>query len=130
MYRLVLDRLTAAGLVTTTRGAVRRHSRLACPQVRAADVLAQVQQVLLADPARVARLWTADPRPASLASLAFSCRLLEIGWLPRDQRRLARANLRAIRATDPIRQAVSDIIEEARRTQASIGGSYIFIPTS
>jgi hypothetical protein len=129
MSRLVLDRLTAAGLVTTTRGAVRRHSRLSCPQPRGA-VLAQVQQVLVADPAWVAGLWTTDPRSASLASLAFSCRVLEVGWLPRDQRRLARANLRAIRASDPIGQAVCDIIAEARRTQASISGSYIFTPTS
>ena len=129
MYRLMLDRLTVAGLVTTTRGVVRRRSRLAWPQARA-DVFAQVQQVLLADPARVARLWTADPRPASLASLAFSCRVLEVGWLPRDQRRLARANLRAIRATDPIGQAVFDIIAETRRTQDSVSRSYIFTPTS
>jgi Golgi phosphoprotein 3 (GPP34) len=129
LNRLMLDRLTAAGLVTTTPGAVRRRSRLSRPQARA-DVFAKVQQVLLADPASVARLWTADPRLASLASLAYSCRVLEIGWLPRDQRRLAKANLRAIRATDPIGQAVFDIVEETRRTQLGTGGSYIFTPTS
>jgi Golgi phosphoprotein 3 (GPP34) len=130
MHRLMLDRLTAAGLVTTTKGVMRRLSRLSWPQARA-GVLTQVQQVLLADPAWVARLWATNPRPASLASLAFSCRVLDVGsLLPRDQRRLARANLRAIRATDPIGQAVFEIIEQARRTQAQVSGSYIFIPNS
>jgi hypothetical protein len=129
MYRLMLDRLTAAGLVTTTRGVVRRRSVLSWPQARA-DALARAQQVLLADPARVAGLWTADPWSASLASLALSCRVLEVGWLPRDQRRLARANLRTVRATDPIGQAVFDVIEQARRAETSINNSYIYIPTS
>lgn len=129
LYRLVLGRLTVAGLVTTTRGAVRQRSRLCWPQARS-DVLARVQQVLLADPAWVARVWTADPRSASLASLAYSGRIVEVGWLPRDQRRLARANLRAIRVTDPIGQAVFDVVEETRRGQTSISNSYLYIPTS
>jgi hypothetical protein len=127
LHRLMLDRLTAAGLVTTTKGVVRRHSHLAWPQAQA-DVFARVQQAVLADPASVGRLWAADPRLASLASLAYSCRVLEAGRLPRDQRRLAKANLRAIRATDPIGQAVFDIVQETRRTQLGTGGSYIFTP--
>jgi len=78
----------------------------------------------------VAGLWTADPWSASLASLAFSCRILEVGWLPRDQRRLARANVRAVRATDPIGQAVFDVIEQARRAKTRMNNSYVYIPTN
>jgi Golgi phosphoprotein 3 (GPP34) len=131
MYRLMLDRLTAAGLVTTTHGVMRQHNVLSWPQARS-DALARVQQVLLADPARVAGLWTTDPRSASLASLAFSCRVLEVGGLPRDQRRLAGANLRAVRATDPIGLAVLDVIERARRAKTAINSnySYIYTPTN
>jgi Golgi phosphoprotein 3 (GPP34) len=129
LHRLMLDRLTAAGLVTTTRGLVRRQSHLSWPQARA-DVFARVHPVLLADPARAAGLWTADPQSASLASLACSCRVVEVGWLPRDQRRLARANLRAVRDWDPIGQAVFDIIEETRPTLLRTSGSSTFTPNS
>jgi hypothetical protein len=113
----VLARLTGAGVVTTT-GTLRRHSYLVYPQARD-EAVARLQLALLTDPARVAGLWAADPWSASLASLAFACRVLEIGWLPRDHRRLAKANLRVIRGADPIGQAVSAVVEQARRSQTA-----------
>jgi hypothetical protein len=117
-YAQVLGRLRAAGLVTAARGALRQHNYLANPQPQA-DAYARVQQALLADPARVAGLWTADPWSAGLVSLAFACHVMEIRWLPRDQRRIAKTNLRLIQSSDPIGLAVSYLVEQARRSASA-----------
>jgi hypothetical protein len=110
----VLDRLSAAGLVTTAPGAFGRRSRLASPAARA-DAAARVEQAL-AGPARAAALWTADPWSASLTSLAFACRVLQVRWLPRGQRQAAKASLADIRRTDPIGQAVAALVYQGRRS--------------
>jgi hypothetical protein len=111
----VLDRLSAAGLVATAPGAFRRRSRLVSPAARA-DAAARVEQALLADPARAAALWTADPWSASLTSLAFACRVLQVRWLPRGQRQAAKANLAVIRRADPIGQAVAALAHQGGRS--------------
>jgi hypothetical protein len=111
----VLDRLSAAGLVTTSPGAFGRRSRLASPAARA-TVAARVEQALLAGPARAAALWTADPWSASLTSLAFACRVLQVRWLPRGQRQAAKASLAVIRRSDPIGQAVAALVHEGGRS--------------
>jgi hypothetical protein len=115
LHGQVLDRLSAAGLVTTSHGTFMRRSRLVSPAARA-DAAARVEQVLLADPARAVALWTADPWSASLTSLAFACGVLQVRWLPRGQRRAAKANLAVIRRTDPIGQAVAALVDQARRS--------------
>ena len=117
LHGQVLARLSAAGLVTTSRGMLRRRSYLAYPQAQA-EALDRVQGVVLADPALAAGLWSSDPWSAGLASLAFACHVIEIRWLPRDQRRTAKANLRVIRGNDPIGQAVFDLVEQARQSGA------------
>jgi hypothetical protein len=124
LRRVMLDRMVAAGLVTTRRGVLRRHSELAWPQARA-EVDARLQRVLLADPARVTAVWAADPRSASLASLAVGCGIFDTRWLPRDQRRVAKATLRALRAQDPIGEAVSDTVQRAKRTQDSFIATHV-----
>jgi hypothetical protein len=111
----VLDRLSAAGLITTSPGAFSRRSRLASPAARA-DAAARVEQALLADWGRAAALWTADPWSASLTSLAFACRVLQVRWLPRGQRQTAQANLAVIRRADPIGQAVAALVHEGSRS--------------
>jgi hypothetical protein len=115
LHGQVLDRLSAAGLVTTSPGPLRRRSRLVSPAARA-DAAARVEQALLADPARAAALWTADPWSASLTSLAFACRVLQVRWLPRDQRQSAKANLAVIRRTDPVGQAVAALVYQGGRS--------------
>jgi Golgi phosphoprotein 3 GPP34 len=115
LHAQVLARLSAAGLVTTSRPLLRRHSYLTYPQAQA-EALERVRHVVLADPALAAGLWSADPWAAALASLAYACHAMEVRWLPRDQRRTAKASLRVIRASDPIGQAVSDLVEQARRS--------------
>ena len=126
LHGQVLARLSAAGLVTTSHGMLRRPSYLAYPQVQG-DALQRVQSAVLADPARAAGLWASDPWSASLTSLAFACHVMEVRWLPRDQRRLAQANVRVIRGSDPIGQAVSDLVEQARRSAASSSNSAMMI---
>jgi hypothetical protein len=115
LHGQVLARLSAAGLVTTSRGMLRQRSYLAYPQAQA-SALDRVDRVVLSDPTLAAGLWARDPWSAGLASLAFACRVIEVRWLPRDQRRTAKANLRVIRGNDPIGQAVSDLVEQARRS--------------
>jgi hypothetical protein len=126
LHGQVLARLSAAGLVTTSRGMVRRRSYLAYPEAQA-EVFERVQSVVLADPARVAGLWASDPWSAGLASLASACHVIEVRWLPRNQRRVAKANLRLIRAGDPIGQAVSDLVEQARRSSSSSSATMIMV---
>jgi hypothetical protein len=126
LHGQVLARLSAAGLVTTSRGLLRRQSYLASSQPQA-EPFERVHRTVLADPAVAAGLWSADPWSAGLTSLAFACHVMEIRWLPREQRRTARANLRAIRASDPIGQAVSDLVEQARRSGASTGSTMMII---
>jgi hypothetical protein len=111
----VLGRLSAAGLITTSPSAFGRRSRLVSPAARA-DVAARVDQALLADSARAAAVWTADPWSASLTSLAFACRVLQVRWLPHGQRRTAQANLAVIRRTDPIGQAVAALVYQGGRS--------------
>jgi hypothetical protein len=111
----VLDRLSAAGLVTTSSGPFGRRSRLVSPAVRA-TVAARVKQALLAGPGRAAALWTADPWLASLTSLAFASRVLQVRWLPRDQRQAAKASLAVIRRSDPIGQAVAALVDQGGRS--------------
>jgi hypothetical protein len=113
----VLERLSAAGLVATVPGAFRRRSRLVSPAARA-DAAARVERALLADPARAAALWTADPWSASLTSLAFACQVLQVRWLPRGQRQAAKANLGVIRRADPIGQAVAAFAHQGGRSGA------------
>jgi hypothetical protein len=129
VHRQVLARLAAGSLVTTRRGVVRQHNYLAWPQGRA-EVTDRLVRVLVADPASVARLWAADPRSVGLASLAAGCGVFDIRWLPRDQRRLAGANLRAIRGSDPIGQAVADEVMRAKNDQqaAAIMPTTVFVP--
>jgi hypothetical protein len=115
LHGQVLGRLSAAGLVTTAHGTFRRRSRLVSPAARA-DAAARVEQALLADPVQAAALWTADPRSASLTSLAFACRLLQVRSLPRGQRRTAKASLAVIRRTDPIGLAVATLVNQASRS--------------
>jgi hypothetical protein len=129
LHAQVLARLSAAGLVTTSRGVLRRHSYLASHQPQA-DPLERVQRTVLADPALAPGLWSADPWSAGLTSLAFACHVMEVRWLPREQRRTAKANLRVIRASDPIGQAVSDLVEQARRSGTSSGSTMMIITSS
>jgi hypothetical protein len=111
----VLDRLSAAGLITTSPGVFGRRSRLVSATARA-DAAARVEQALLAGSARAAALWTADPWLASLTSLAFACRVLQLRWLPRGQRQTAKASLAVIRRSDPIGQAVAALVHEGGRS--------------
>jgi hypothetical protein len=110
----VMHRMSAAGLITTSRGVFGRRSRLVSPAARA-EVAARVEQALLGDPARAAALWATDPWSASLTSLAFACRVLQVRWLPHGQRRTAKANLAAIRRGDPVGQAVAALADQASR---------------
>jgi hypothetical protein len=66
-------------------------------------------------PARAAALWTADPWSASLTSLAFACRVLQTGRLPRGQRQAAKASL-AVRRPDPVGQAVAALVDQGGRS--------------
>jgi hypothetical protein len=110
LHTEVLARLTAQGLVTTSRRLLRSHSRLVSPAVRA-DPADRLQRALLIDPAQAGQLWSSDPWSASLTSLAFACRVASgLGWLPRPQRAAARATVKAIRSTDPIGQAVAAFV--------------------
>jgi hypothetical protein len=128
LHGQVLARLSAAGLVTTSRELLRRRSYLTAGRARA-DLLELVQRTVLTDPALASGLWSADPWPAGLTSLTFACRVMEISWLPREQRRVAKANLRVIRASDPVGRAVSDLVEQARRSGTTGTGS-IFTASS
>jgi hypothetical protein len=120
-YAQVLHRLRATGMVTTTRGALRKHNYLAYPQAQA-EAYARLQQALLANPARVTGLWTTDPWSASLVSLAFACHVMEVRWLPRDQRGIAKTNLRLIQGSDPIGQAVAYLVEQSRAARSNAAG--------
>lgn len=115
LHGQVLGRLSAAGLVTTSRGLLRQRSYLADYQLQAGP-LERVRRTVLTDPALAGGLWSADPWSAGLTSLAFACHVMEVRWLPREQRRSAKANLRVIRANDPVGRAVSDLVEQARRS--------------
>jgi hypothetical protein len=126
----VSGRLMASGLVENTRGIVSRRLQLTQPAAHA-DVAARVRQALLAGPAMAApagpagmpgpwsaHLWVTDPGSASLTSLAFACGVINgFNWLPREQRKVAKANLQAIRGTDPIGLAVAILVDRARRNQ-------------
>lgn len=134
LHGQVLSRLSAAGLVTTSRGLLRRQSFLTSAQLQA-DPFERVYRTVLADPALAggpwpADPWSADPWSAGLTSLAFACHVMEIRWLPRERRRIAKANLRAIRASDPIGQAVSDLVEQARRSGAAASSGTMMIIAS
>lgn len=119
LHAELLARLTARGLVTTTRGLLRSRSQLVSPAVRA-DPAARLQRSLLIDPAQAGQLWSGDPASASLTSLAFACRaVIGVGWLPRPQRAGARAALKAIRSTDPIGQAVAAFVSSQANAAAN-----------
>jgi hypothetical protein len=119
LHAELLARLTAQGLVTTTRGLLRSHSRLVSPAVRA-DPADRLQRSLLTDPAQAGQLWSSDPSSASLTSLAFACRVVSgVGWMPRPQRAAARAVVKAIRSTDPIGQAVAAFVSTQANTAAT-----------
>jgi Golgi phosphoprotein 3 (GPP34) len=119
LYADVLARLTAQGLVTTSRGLLRSHSRLVSPAVRA-DPANRMQRSLLIDPVQAGQLWSSDPGAASLVSLAFACRAVTgFGWLPRQQRAGARAVVKALRSTDPIGQAVAAFVSSQASTAAT-----------
>jgi hypothetical protein len=114
----VMSRLLTSGLATPTRGVFSTRPRLVYPAARA-DAVARVRQALLAGPSAVT-LWSADPWSASLTSLAFGCRvIIGFDWLPREQRGIAQAGLRAIRNTDPIGLAVAIVVDRARRQEAA-----------
>jgi Golgi phosphoprotein 3 (GPP34) len=114
LHGQVLGRLAARGLVTTSRGAFRQRSHLAYPPARA-ELIARLHRALLTDSARVSQLWSADPGTASLTSLAFASEVISgFGWLPRGQRKTARASLNVIRSTDPIGQAVVSAVRTLR----------------
>lgn len=117
-YAQVLHRLSATGMVTTTRDALRKHNYLAYPQAQA-EAYGRLQQALLANPAQVNGLWAKDPWSASLVSLAFACHVMEVKWLPRDQRQIAKTNLRLIQGSDPIGLAVAYLVEQARRSNTA-----------
>jgi hypothetical protein len=115
LHGQVLGRLVASGLVTTSRGAFRQRSLLAYPQARA-ELVARVYRALLTDPAQARQLWSADPGTASLTSLAFASEVISgFEWLPRGQRKTARASLNVIRSTDPIGQAVVAAVRAMRK---------------
>jgi Golgi phosphoprotein 3 (GPP34) len=119
LHTEVLARLTAQGLVATSRGLLRSHSRLVSPAVRA-DPADRLQRALLTDPAQAGQLWSSDPWSASLTSLAFACRVASgLGWLPRPQRAASRATVKAIRSTDPIGQAVAAFVSSQANAAAS-----------
>jgi hypothetical protein len=125
----IIGRLQANGLVTVSRGVITRRLQLAYPGARA-DAAARVGQALLAGPAAAAGLWSADPRSASLTSLAFGCRVFTgFEWLPREQRKIARASLRAIRSSDPIGLAVAIAVDRARRSEDASTAAMITIST-
>jgi hypothetical protein len=120
LHGQVLDRLVASGMVRTSRGAFRQRSYLAYPQARA-ELVARVHQALLTNPAQAGQLWATDPWTASLTSLAFASEVISgFGWLPREQRKAARAGLNAIRSTDPVGQAVAAAVR-ALRAKANAG---------
>jgi hypothetical protein len=119
LHAEVLARLTAQGLVTTSRGLLRSHSRLVSPAVRA-DPADRMRRSLLIDPTRAGQLWSSDPGSASLVSLAFACRAVTgFGWLPRPQRAGARAVVKALRSTDPIGQAVAAFVSSQASAAAA-----------
>jgi Golgi phosphoprotein 3 (GPP34) len=127
----VMGRLQASGLATASRGVLSKRVALVYPAARA-DAAARVRQALAAGPAAAAALWAADPWSAGLTSLAFGCRVLTgVDWLPREQREIARASLRAIRSTDPIGLAVAIAVDRARRSEdaAAAASSMIIIST-
>jgi hypothetical protein len=126
----------ASGLVESTRGIFGSRLQLTQPAAHA-DMAARVRQALLAGPAVAApagpagvaapwsaHLWVSDPWSASLTSLAFGCGVINgFSWLPREQRPVAKASLRAIRGTDPIGLAVASLVDRARRAQAAAAAS-------
>ena len=119
LHAELLARLTARGLVITTRGLLRSRSRLVSPAARA-DPADRLQRSLLIDPVQAGQLWSSDPSSASLTSLAFACRAVTgVGWLPRPQRAAARAVVKAIRSTDPIGQAVAAFVSSQASAAAS-----------
>lgn len=130
----VVSRLMASGLVESTRGFLGRRPQLTQPAAHA-DMVARVRQALLAGPAAAAgpaavagpwsaSLWVTDPWSASLTSLGFGCGAINgFAWLPREQRKAAKASLQAIRASDPIGLAVAIVVDRARSAQAAASSS-------
>jgi len=142
---LVAGRLIADGLAVSTGGLFGRRLHLTQPAAYAvhADVAAGVRNALLVGPAVAApagptgvagpagvagpwsaHLWVTDPWSASLTSLAFGCGVINgFNWLPREQRKAAKASLQAIRGTDPIGLTVANLVDRARRAQAAAAAS-------
>jgi hypothetical protein len=118
----VAGRLMASGLVVSRRGVFGKRLELTQPAAHA-DMAARVRQALLAGPA-AAGLWVTDPWSASLTSLAFGCGVINgFDWLPREQRKAAKASLQAIRGTDPIGLAVASVVARARKSEAAAAAS-------
>jgi hypothetical protein len=124
----VAGRLMASGLVVSRRAVFGKRLELTQPAAHA-DMVARVRQVLLAGPAGAAgpwsaSLWVTDPSSASLTSLAFGCGVINgFNWLPREQRKAAKASLQAIRGTDPIGLAVASVVARARKSEAAAASS-------